>query len=637
MKITSTIITHAQGSEGWDQHRKRSYNASELAVAMGISSNMKRDDLVRCKATGIPFEHSDFVEKRVFAPGHEYEALARPLAQEDMGEELYPCVMAAEVEGLPLSASLDGLDLMGDMTWEHKQASDVLIASLEAGVIPDEYHPQMEQGLLLSGAKRCMFSASKGTRESMRSVWYESNPELRAKIIPTWKQFMADVAAYVPVEVIDKPVAAPVTALPAVSVQVTGEIAVRDNFALFETALRDFIDNRLIREPATDQEFADLDLQIKALKNAESALDAAEAQMLAQVSTVDTIKRTKDMLHKLARDNRLMAEKLLDARKLAIKGEIVAGGVAALAKHIRELNAAMPGDYMPVVPADFGGAVKGKRTVESLRDAVNTELARAKIAANEIATRIGVNIKHLQENAGAHKFLFMDTATIVLKQPDDLQALVANRINEHQRQEAAKEEAQRERIRAEEAARLQREADEKRRAEEAEAQRKARAEQEEADRLEREEYRRRGEEAAAQREAQAAIAVAATPAPEVKTYDNGAPMFSTTTFKDNGEPIMLTPEGKRSVFCDIADDDAPEKPAPARVSPAIPTDSGARLTLGQINERLEVVSVNTEQLARMGFTATVNRSARTYLESDFPRMCAVIQRHLIAVSQGVAA
>lgn len=76
---------------------------------------------------------------------------------------------------------------------------------------------------------------------------------------------------------------------------------------------------------------------------------------------------------------------------------------------------------------------------------------------------------------------------------------------------------------------------------------------------------------------------------------------------------------------------------PARVSPAIPADSGARLTLGQINERLEVVSVNTEQLARMGFTATVNRSARTYLESDFPRMCAVIQRHLIAVTHGVAA
>jgi len=196
----------------------------------------------------------------------------------------------------------------------------------------------------------------------------------------------------------------------------------------------------------------------------------------------------------------------------------------------------------------------------------------------------------------------------VLKQPDDLAAVMAQRVSRHEAEETARAEAQRERIRAEEQAKLQREADDKRRAEEAEA----------------------------QRAAQAAIAVAATPAPapEVKTYDNGAPMYSTTTFKDNGEPIMLTPEGKRSVFCDIADDAAP---VAARVSPAIPTDSGARLTLGQINERLEVVSVNVEQLARLGFPATVNRSARTYLESDFPRMCAVIQRHLTAVAQGVEA
>lgn len=579
MKINAAIITLVQGSDAWMQHRSRSLNASELAVAMGISSNMRRDELVKCKATGIPFEHSDFVEQRVFAPGHEYENLARPFAQEDMGEELYPCVMAAEVDGLPLSASLDGLDLLGEMTWEHKQATDALMTSLEAGVIPDEYHPQMEQGLLLSGAKRCMFSASKGTRESMRSVWYESNPDLRAKIIPTWKQFMADVATYVPIEVLDKPVAAPITALPAVSVQVTGEIAVRDNFALFETALRDFIDNRLIREPSTDQEFADLDLQIKALKNAESALDAAEAQMLAQVSTVDTIKRTKDMLHKLARDNRLIAEKLLEARKLAIKGEIVAGGVAALAKHIRELNAAMPGDYMPQVPADFGGAVKGKRTVESLRDAVNTELARAKIAANEIATRIGVNIKHLQDKASAHKFLFLDTPTIVLKAPDDLQALVANRINEHQRQEAAKEEAQRERIRAEEAAKLQREADEKRRAEEAEA----------------------------QRAAQAAIAAAATPAPAPELQ---MPVITPERF----EQLQTT---TRAYVKAVQD----EKPT---------------LKLGEISARLGF-TVTADFLESLGFAATVDRNARLYRESQFPAICAAIVRHVQGVAQGVAA
>ena len=234
MKITSTIITHAQGSEGWDQHRARSYNASELAVAMGISRHMTRSELVRIKATGIQPEHSDFVEQRVFAPGHEFEALARPIAQEIMGEELYPCVLAAEVDGLPLSASLDGMDLFDRMTWEHKQATDALLASLSAGVIPEEYHPQMEQGLMLSGAEKCLFMASNGTRDRMESVWYESDPVLRAKIIPTWKQFAADVAAYQPeAPAAPAPTGKAPEALPALHIVLKGEVSA-SNLATFK-------------------------------------------------------------------------------------------------------------------------------------------------------------------------------------------------------------------------------------------------------------------------------------------------------------------------------------------------------------------------------------------------------------------
>ncbi len=612
MKINAVQITHAQGSEAWMQHRAKACNASDLAVVMGLSPYKTRAQYIAERATGITPNIDAATQKR-FDRGHEYEAIARGWAEEILGTELYPVVLAAEVEGLLISASLDGLPVIEDPTWEHKSGNAALLASLEAGVIPDQYHPQLEQGLMLSGASRCMFMASSGDREAMRFAWYESNPELRAKIIPTWKQVHADIAAYVPLEVLDKPVAAPITALPAVSVQVTGEIAVRDNFALFEKALRDFIDNRLIREPSTDQEFADLDLQIKALKNAESALDAAEAQMLAQVSTVDTIKRTKDMLHKLARDNRLMAEKLLEARKLAIKGEIVAGGVAALAKHIRELNAAMPGDYMPVVPADFGGAVKGKRTVDSLRDAVNVELARAKIAANEIATRIGVNIKHLQDKASAHKFLFLDTPTIVLKAPDDLQALVANRINAHELAEQKKQDELREKIRKEEADRLQREADERA------AEEKRIADAAEAQRL--------ADEAQAKQKTDALIAAVATPAPapapapEVKTYDNGAPVYSATTFKDNGEPIMLTPEGKRSVFCDIADDLTPEKPT---------------LKLGEISQRLGF-TVTADFLESLGFPAHTERSSKLYRPGMFPAICDALIQHITTVADEVTA
>lgn len=84
----------------------------------------------------------------------------------------------------------------------------------------------------------------------------------------------------------------------------------------------------------------------------------------------------------------------------------------------------------------------------------------------------------------------------------------------------------------------------------------------------------RTEQEAAQAQADAAAAAVAAPAPApapaptpapapvatpaVAVHSNGAPMYSTTTFKENGDPIMLDSNGKRSIFCDIADDPEPD-------------------------------------------------------------------------------
>ena len=63
------------------------------------------------------------------------------------------------------------------------------------------------------------------------------------------------------------------------------------------------------------------------------------------------------------------------------------------------------------------------RTVESLRSAVNDELARAKIEASNIATRIHANVKTLE----ASGLVVTDAAVLVLKAPDDLAAIIATR------------------------------------------------------------------------------------------------------------------------------------------------------------------------------------------------------------------
>ena len=169
--------------------------------------------------------------------------------------------------------------------------------------------------------------------------------------------------------------------------------------------------------------------------------------------------RTIDEISAEARRVRLDLGKLVDARKLAIKGEIVADGVAKLKTHIDGLNTRLGKSYMPNIPADFGGVIKGKRSVSSIRDAVGTELSRTKIAANDVADKIQTNLTTLRELAKDHVFLFSDTSTIVLKPCDDLTVMVKSRIAEHQAEQVRKDEETRECIRQEEQVKAKRVAD----------------------------------------------------------------------------------------------------------------------------------------------------------------------------------
>lgn len=481
------ILNLVQGSEEWHAHRAKHFNASDAAAMMGVSKYKTRQQLLREYATGFTKDVDAATQAR-FDKGHAAEAAARPIAEAMLGEALYPVTGVAEVDGLQLSASFDGLIMTEETSWEHKLLNQRIVAQMQVRELEAEYYWQLEHQQLVSGAEKTLFTTSDGTEENAHHIFYASIPERRAELIAGWKQFAEDLANYQHVEAAPEVVAAPVVDLPAVSVQVSGAIAIIDNFEVFEVALRDFIDNRLIRKPETDQDFADLDTQIKSLKKAEDALNQAEAAMLSQVASIDAMKRTKDMLHKLARDNRLMAEKLLEAEKVNRRNAIQQAGKDAYAAHVAALNERIGKPYMPALPTDFSGVTKSKRTITSIQDAVNGELARAKIAASEVADRIELNLKSLRELAKDHAFLFSDTPQLVLKPNDDLVNLIKLRINEHEAAEKAKLEAQREQIRQEEEAKAKAEAEAKVRAEmeakaaqeRAEADAKAKAEREQA-------------------------------------------------------------------------------------------------------------------------------------------------------------
>ena len=238
--MSMTFHDFAQGSAEWHQHRATHFNASDAPAMMGCSPYMTRTELLTRLKTGISAE-VDAATQRRFDDGHRFEALARPLAEKIIGQELYPVTGSLD----ELSASFDGLTDGIDgpyIALEHKTLNDDLrrvfddIATIapeyrdEAGgkVLPTMYRLQMEQQMLVSGAERVLFMASKWNGDELveeRHCWYTSDAELRAKLIAGWQQFAQDLAGFVPTAAeLPKPTGRAPEALPALRVEVTGMV-----------------------------------------------------------------------------------------------------------------------------------------------------------------------------------------------------------------------------------------------------------------------------------------------------------------------------------------------------------------------------------------------------------------------------
>ncbi len=78
-----------QGGPEWHAHRAQHWNASDAPAMLGVSPYKSRAELLRERATGIGQEF-DAATQRRFDDGHRFEALARSLAEQIIGDELFP-------------------------------------------------------------------------------------------------------------------------------------------------------------------------------------------------------------------------------------------------------------------------------------------------------------------------------------------------------------------------------------------------------------------------------------------------------------------------------------------------------------------------------------------------------------------
>jgi putative phage-type endonuclease len=419
-----------QGTPEWLALRASHFTASEAPAMMGASKFQTRNDLLAMKKTGIVPDVTP-QQQAAFDRGHATEEMARPLAEEDVGEELYPIVGTSG----NLLASMDGATMLGDVLFEHKLWNEKLVAQIRASEPAPHYYWQLEQQLLVSGAERVLFACSDGTRDKYVSMYYSPVPGRREQLIAGWAQFEQDLGEFVPQEAKVEVIGAAPDQLPALRIDVTGMVTA-SNLDAFKSHALTVISN-ISTELKTDKDFADADETVKWCSDVENKLKAAKEHALSQTESIDVLFKAIDDITAETRRKRLELEKLVKARKDAIRSDIVIDAAKALQDHIDQINSTLGGRIrMPRVASDFAGAIKGKKSVSSLEEAADSELARAKIEASRIADGIRINQASLNELAVDHKFLFHDFQELALKANDDLVALIKVRINEHEQQQA---------------------------------------------------------------------------------------------------------------------------------------------------------------------------------------------------------
>lgn len=433
MKVT----TLTQGSPEWHNHRKAHWNASDAAAMLGVSPYQTRNELLHRVSTGQEADINASTQKR-FDDGHRFEKLARPIAEGIIGQDLYPVTGTSG----KYSASFDGITMAEDTVFEHKTLNAALRevfnvpGEVTGDMLPIYYRAQMEHQLLVSGAERVLFMATDWDESNNMlgcgQAWYFSDPELRAQLVAGWEQFAQDLADYTPPAEVVPVVGRTPENLPALSVEVVGQV-VRSNAAEFKAHAMEIFAG-VNRKLETDQDFADAEQTVKWCEGVETRAKAAKEQIIGQTADIAAVLDVVDAVIAESAKLRLEFEKLVTARKQAIKNEIGARGQKALQEHIKDLEAPLAElrISLPAIAADFGAAMKNKRTIESLNNAVDTLLAKAKVEATNAAQLITNNLAEFKKLSPELQALVPDLRLVINKPTDDFCTLLQSRVNQHQ-------------------------------------------------------------------------------------------------------------------------------------------------------------------------------------------------------------
>jgi predicted phage-related endonuclease len=436
MKILNLI----QGSPEWHEHRSNQniLNASDAPAMMDCSEYVTYDELLHIYATGERPPENPAME-HIFAKGHHFEALCRPLAESILGEELWPLT---GVNG-ELSASFDGVtDALKD-TFEHKMLNKKLRAVTCIEELPLQYKVQMEVQFMVSGAKKCLFMASDWDKDDnfleKIQFTYHADEILQERIKKAWELFKLNIKNYAPKEVKKVAMAEAIIGLPSLFVTAKGEVTT-SNMPQFGQATSVFL-AKINTNLVSDDDFATAKAIAATCRDTFDKLALTQEGMLAQTVTLGDAMRQIDDWKQQYRAKALELENMVKFETARRRAEIEQEHKSLFASYKSEQQKKLTLVRIPEIDLKLTQAMNGKKSIKGWQDAASAALRAAKSELDAIVERVGNNLTGLRllNEQAEIMFLFSDLQVIAFREPEEFSMLVTSRVAVHEaRKEAEK-------------------------------------------------------------------------------------------------------------------------------------------------------------------------------------------------------
>jgi len=435
------LLSLEQGTLEWKLSRHSHFTATEAAVILGAGKYKTRKQLLDEKS--VEFKEAVIPKSKqiLFDKGHKAEDAARNTLSIETMDDYLPCVgVRYDIEGLRLMASFDGISDDNDHEFEHKLWNETLAENVRNETLEPSHYWQLEHQLLVSEHEYVLFVVSDGTAEKRVMMKYFSVPERREELINAWLLFEKDLENHV-IEAKQETVVADKKELPSIHCKVEGTNII-SNLPDYLTQIKDLAIVEMKRDLQSDSDFAEKDQLNKAVKKTREELKQRVADIKTSfVSYAEFEGLAADIdsvLQKMYAHGEKQVKQAKEDKKNNLKNTAQQKIDNCVFECDREIGAQFGIGRIININPDFDLAMKNKRTITSIEDALDTVVNEWKIKLTEATKLIAPNFELLEKRANDYKFLFNDAFELLNQPYEAFKAIVTTRINDHKKAEEKK-------------------------------------------------------------------------------------------------------------------------------------------------------------------------------------------------------